>query len=175
MRNTLFLTIGFLILTFQSNLHNIFQYFPFQIPVPDLLLPLIIFLGIHETPVAEGTAISFVLGYFYDLFSASPTGLFTFITVATYVVTRLAGIRIGARTWITKVGFVFVFSLLQSALIIIFTVIFGNDSSRSRFLVPRILPLAIATTTFSFFIFPLLEKVHRATLPKTKSRKNNSL
>ena len=65
---------------------------------PSLLLPLVVFMGVHEYSIARGAALAFTLGYLLDIFAAAPVGLFTFITVATFIVSRAAGVRLAAQS-----------------------------------------------------------------------------
>ncbi len=121
MRNTAFLAIGIALLVIQSNLFRLIGHLHIPGATPSLLLPLVVFMGVHEYSMARGAALSFTLGYLLDVFAAAPTGLFTFITVATFVVSRAAGVRLAAQTLLTKLALAFVFSLVQ-----------GSSSSSSR-------------------------------------------
>jgi len=80
MRNTAFLAIGIGLLVLQSNLFRLIGRFQISGATPSLLLPLVVFMGVHEYSIARGAALAFLLGYLLDLFSAAPIGLFTFIS-----------------------------------------------------------------------------------------------
>jgi cell shape-determining protein MreD len=121
-------------------------------------------MGVHEYSMARGAALAFTLGYLLDIFAAAPVGLFTFITVATFIVSRAAGVRLAAQTLLTKIALAFVFALLQGILIVILTAIFGGDAARPRALALLVPPHAIATAIFAPFIFSLAERVHAATV-----------
>lgn len=167
MRNTAFLAFGAALLVLQSNLFRVVDLFEgaFSIPglTPSLLLPLVVFMGVHEYSMARGAALSFTLGYLLDVFVGGPLGLFTFITVGTFVVSRAAGVRLAAQTIITKLGLAFVFALVEGILIIVLTAIFGNDPVRSRALVVQILPHALTTAPIALVVFWAAEKIHAAT------------
>lgn len=164
MRNTAFLAIGVGLLVLQSNLFRLLG--PLHIPgaTPSLLLPLIVFMGVHEYSIARGAALAFLLGYLLDVFAAAPLGLFTFITVATFVVSRAAGVRLAAQTFLTKVALAFAFALVEGVLVVVLTAIFGIDSARPRALVLLILPHAISTAIFAPMVFRVAERVHQATI-----------
>lgn len=164
MRNTAFLAIGVALLIIQSNLFRLIGRFHIPGVTPSLLLPLIVFMGVHEYSMARGAALAFILGYLLDVFAAAPNGLFTFITVATFVVSRAAGVRLAAQTLLTKIALAFVFALVQGVLIVILTAIFGADPARPRALALLVGPHAIATAIFGPFIFSLAERVHQATI-----------
>jgi rod shape-determining protein MreD len=168
MRNTAFLALGAALLVIQSNLFRVIELLERWMSIsgltPSLLLPLVVFMGVHEYSMARGAALSFTLGYLLDVFAGAPVGLFTFITVATFVVARAAGVRLAAQTLITKIGLALVFALVQRILIIVLTAIFGNDPARPLALAKLIAPHAIATAVCAPFVFALAERVHAATI-----------
>ncbi|MDC0745883.1 hypothetical protein [Polyangium mundeleinium] len=164
MRNTAFLAVGIALLVIQSNLYRLIGRLQIAGITPSLLLPLVVFMGVHEYSIARGAALAFLLGYLLDLFSAAPIGLFTFITVATFVVARAAGVRLAAQTLLTKVALAFAFALLEGVLIIVLTAIFGTDTARPRALATLVAPHAIGTAIFAPLVFSLAERVHQATI-----------
>lgn len=164
MRNTAFLGLGILLLVVQSNLFHLIGPLEIAGATPSLLLPLVIFMGVHEYSIARGAALSFLLGYLLDTFAASPVGLFTFISVATFVIARAAGVRLAAQTLLTKVALAFVFALLEGLLIVVLTAIFGADPARPRALAVLVPPHAISTAIVAPLIFRLAERVHQATM-----------
>src|SRR5690348_598045 len=123
MRNTAFLALGFALLVIQSNLYRLIDLLHVSGATPSLLLPLVVFMGVHEYSIARGAALSFVLGYLLDLFAGSPVGLFTFISVATFLVARVAGVRLAAQTLLTKIALAFAFALLEGVLLVVLTAI----------------------------------------------------
>jgi rod shape-determining protein MreD len=164
MRNTAFLAIGVALLILQSNIFRLIGKVNIPGATPSLLLPLIVFMGVHEYSIARGAALAFLLGYLLDLFAAAPVGLFTFITVATFIVSRAAGVRLAAQTLITKIALAFVFGLVEGILIVVLTAIFGQDAARPRSLALLVAPHAISTAIFAPFVFSLAERVHAATI-----------
>jgi cell shape-determining protein MreD len=164
MRNTAFLALGVALLILQSNLFRFIDRLHVPGAIPSLLLPLIVFMGVHEYSMARGAALSFTLGYLLDVFAAAPLGLFTFITVATFVVSRAAGVRLAAQTLITKVALALVFGLVEGILVVVLTAIFGNDPARARALALLIPTHAASTAIFAPFVFSLAERVHAATI-----------
>ncbi|HVY44290.1 MAG TPA: hypothetical protein VHB21_00365 [Minicystis sp.] len=164
MRNTAFLFIGVALLVIQSNLFRLVDRLHVAGATPSLLLPLVVFMGVHEYSMARGAALSFTLGYLLDLFAAAPIGLFTFITVATFVVARAAGVRLAAQTFLTKIALAFVFALVQGVLVVVLTAIFGNDPARPRALALLVAPYAVSTAAFAPLVFRLAERVDAATI-----------
>lgn len=123
MRNVGFLAFGFVLLVLQSALAAHVTLHPFT---PNLLLPIVIFLGVQpEIGILRGAFISFLLGYLLDEFCGSPMGLQTFVLVATFMVARGAGIRLFLRGALFQVGLVFVASILAGGTILALRAIFS--------------------------------------------------
>jgi rod shape-determining protein MreD len=164
MRNTAYLAAGIALLIIQSNLFRLIGHLHVRGATPSLLLPLVVFMGVHEYSMARGAALAFLLGYLLDVFAAAPVGLFTFITVATFIVSRLAGVRLAAQTLLTKIALAFVFALIEGILIVVLTALFGGDAARPRSLALLVVPHALSTALFAPLIFRLAERVHAATV-----------
>jgi rod shape-determining protein MreD len=126
-------------------------------PIPALVLPLILFMGVHEYSLARGAAVAFVLGYATDLLGIAPVGLYTFTYVATFVLSRAVGVRVAAQTTWMQVLLVGAFSLLQSTMLLVLLAIFGRDVWVPRSLYPLALPHAIATSAVAPLVFRLAE------------------
>jgi rod shape-determining protein MreD len=164
MRNTAFLALGFALLVVQSQLFRVIDRLHVPGATPSLLLPLVVFMGVHEYSMARGAALSFTLGYLLDVFCGAPPGLFTFITVATFVVSRAAGVRLAAQTLVTKVALALVFGLVEGVLVVVLTAIFGDDPARARALAVLVPTHAASTAVFAPLVFSLAERVHAATI-----------
>lgn len=164
MRNTAFLLLGFGLLIVQSNLFRALGATGVAGITPSLLLPFIVFMGVHEYSIARGAALSFALGYLLDVFSMAPIGLYTFTSVAIFVVSRGAGVRLAAQTVLTKIALAFAFSLLEGVIIIILAAIFGGDAQRPRALSTLVLPYAISTAVCAPLVFRVAQRVHQATI-----------
>jgi rod shape-determining protein MreD len=164
MRNTAFLLLGVALLVLQSGLYRLIDAVHHAGATPSLLLPLVVFMGVHEYSIARGVALSFILGYLLDLFAAAPIGLFTLISVATFLVARVAGVRLAAQTLLTKIALAFVFALLESILLVVLTAILGGDPHRARALAALVPGHAVATAVLAPLIFRIAERVHVATI-----------
>jgi rod shape-determining protein MreD len=132
-------------------------------PIPALVLPLILFMGVREYSLARGAAVAFVLGYVTDVLGIAPVGLYTFTYVATFVLARAAGVRLAAQTTWMQVLLVAAFTLLQSTMILVLLAIFGRDPWVPRSLYPLALPHAIATAAVAPLIFRVCQALHAAT------------
>lgn len=129
-------------------------------PIPALVLPLILFMGVHEYSLARGAAVAFVLGYATDVLGIAPVGLYTFTYVTTFVLARGAGVRLAAQTTWMQVLLVGAFAVLQSTMILVLMAIFGRDAWVPRSLYPLVLPHAIATAAIAPAVFRLAQVIH---------------
>ncbi|HQF23559.1 MAG TPA: hypothetical protein PL065_08850, partial [Polyangiaceae bacterium] len=145
MRNTILLLMGLSLLFIQSSMFWLLGWVPVSGLTPSLILPLIVFMGVHEYSLARGAALACVMGYGLDLLAAAPVGLFTFVSVATFVLARAAGVRLAAQHIITQVPLAFVFSLVQSVMVLVLLAIFGANPHGAREMLSLVLPHAIGT------------------------------
>ena len=132
-------------------------------PIPALVLPVILFMGVHEYSLARGAAVAFLLGYATDVLGIAPVGLYTFTYVATFVLARAAGVRLAAQTVWMQVLLVFAFTLVQSIMVLVLLAIFGRDAWVPRALYPLMLPHAIATASVAPVVFHIAQTIHLAT------------
>jgi rod shape-determining protein MreD len=132
-------------------------------PIPALVLPLILFMGVHEYSLARGAAVAFVLGYATDVLGIAPVGLYTFAFVALFVLARAAGVRLAAQTTWMQVLLVGAFAVLESTMVLVLLAIFGRDAWVPRSLYPLILPHAVATATVAPVVFRACQALHAAT------------
>lgn len=137
-------------------------------PIPALVLPLILFMGVHEYSLARGAAVAFVLGYATDVLGIAPVGLYTFTYVATFVLARAAGVRLAAQTAWMQVLLVGAFAVLQSTMVLVLLAIFGRDPWVPRSLYPLALPHAIATAAVAPVVFRMSQALHTATAGATR-------
>lgn len=123
LRNGVLIAFGFVLLVLQS---AIAARFPIHPLTPNLLLPIVIFLGVQQdVHLLRGAAISFVLGYLLDMFCGSPMGLSTFVLVATFMAARGAGIRLFLRGALFQVALVFVAAMLAGGTALALRAIFS--------------------------------------------------
>jgi rod shape-determining protein MreD len=138
-------------------------------PIPAPVLPLILFMGVHEYSLARGASVAFVLGYATDVLGIAPVGLYTFTYVATFVLARAAGVRLAAQTLWMQVLLVGAFTVLQSTMILVLLAIFGHDAWVPRSLYPLTLPHAVATASIAPIVFRIAQAIHAATTAGTET------
>lgn len=181
MRNTAFFLIGLLLVFLQSNLFRLIDALTRLVssllialhiashPVaiagltPSLVLPLILFMGVHEYSLARGASVAFVLGYLTDLIGMSPIGLHTFTYVALFALARSAGVRLAAQTKMLQVALAAAFALVHSVMLLVLLAIFGRDAWVPRTIYPLVFPHVVSTGVVAPLIFALSQRVHMAT------------
>jgi rod shape-determining protein MreD len=131
---------------------------------PSLLLPLILFMGVHEYSLVRGAGVAFALGYLTDLVGIAPIGLYTSTYVAIFVLARAAGVRLAAQTMVMQVGLALAFTLVHSVMILVLLAIFGRDAYVPRALYPLTLPHVLVTGLVAPLVFRLAQRIHAATL-----------
>jgi len=163
MRNAALLAFALALMLFQANVHRIVGPTRLVGWTPSALLPLVIFLGVHEPSMARGAVIAFVIGHAQDLFASAPLGLFTFVYVALWWLARVAGVRFAAQTIPTQMALAFGFSLVQSLVVLVLLVVFGADTQRPVELAAMVLPHSTATALLSPVVFRIAERLHQLT------------
>ncbi|HVJ91908.1 MAG TPA: hypothetical protein VM580_19040 [Labilithrix sp.] len=178
MRNTAFFLAGVVLLLVQSNLFRmlgiVLRLLGWVLRtkedlvvaglVPSLVLPLILFMGVHEYSLVRGAGVAFALGYLTDLVGIAPIGLYTSTYVGTFVLARAAGVRLAAQTMLMQVGLALAFTLVHSVTILVLLAIFGRDAYVPRALYPMTIPHVIATGLVAPLVFRLADRIHSATM-----------
>ncbi len=157
-RSLAVLGIGVLLLVLQGALGTVFSRHPF---VPNITLPLVLYLGVAPgVSFPRGAFLSFLLGYLVDVFSGTPLSLYTFVAVATFMLTRVTGLRIllrGPGFQILLTSLVAFFGGLST----IFLRVLYEDFEIQRtwnIAISTIVP-AVATGLFAPLIFALVSRV----------------
>src|SRR3984885_7666796 len=163
MRNSAFFAAGFGLLLVQAQLFRVLGLVNVPGLVPSLVLPLILFMGVHEYSLPRGAGVAFALGYATDLIGIAPVGLYTFTYVALFLLARGAGVRLAAQTTWMQVLLVAAFTLLQSTMILVLLALFGRDPWVPRSLYPLEIPHAVATAAVAPLVFRACQALHAAT------------
>ena len=163
MRNAAFLATGILLILIQANLYRVLGWLHINGATPSLVLPLIIFLGVHEASMARGALIAFALGYSLDVMASAPMWLFTFVTVAVWWLSRVAGVRLTAQTFITRMSLGFVFAIVEASIVLILLAVFGSDTRRPVEIGRIVLPRALSTALFAPIVFHIAQRIHQST------------
>ena len=163
MRSAAFLALGFLLILAQSLAYRVLGPLEVNGLTPSLVLPLIIYLGVHESSMARGALLAFALGYLLDLFASAPIFLFTFVTVSIWWLSRVAGVRLTAQTVLTRASLAFGFALVEGGIVLILLAVFGSDTRRPLEIANVVLPRAISTSLFAPLVFRLAQRLSAGT------------
>jgi rod shape-determining protein MreD len=168
MRNTAFIALGLPLLPLHANLFRVTGWIHVPGLVPSLVLPLILFMGVHEYSIARGAAVAFLLGYVTDVVGGAPVGLFTFTYVALFLLARAAGVRLAAQTVMLQVVLALAFALVHSVMVLVLIAIFGKDAYVPRALYPMVIPHVLATAAVAPLVFRLAQRIHAATVLRAR-------
>jgi rod shape-determining protein MreD len=169
-RNTAFIALGLALLLLQENLFRVLGWVRVPGLSPSLVLPLILFMGVHEYSLARGAGVAFLLGYVSDLVGIAPVGLYTFTYVALFLLARAAGVRLAAQTVMMQIALALAFTFVHCVMILVLLAIFGRDAYVPRALYPMILPHVVATGAIAPIIFHVAQRLHVATVLSTRVR-----
>jgi rod shape-determining protein MreD len=172
MRSTAYFGVAVLLLLIQSNLFRLFGPLGSLLGArwvhgvtPSLVLPLVIFLGVHEPSMPRGASLGVGSGYAEDLMSGAPVGLFTFISVAIWWLARVAGVRLTAQTALPRISLALAFSLVEGAMVLILLAVFGGDNRRPVEVASVVIPRSLATALFSPPVFRLAQRLRQSAAP----------
>jgi len=92
---------------------TLFHVLPFGHLVPDLILILCVYLGLHQHSFI-GSAGAFLLGYFTDSVSGNAVGLHAFAMSVVFILVYLVSRRLWMDNVLSNVAMVFVAALLKT-------------------------------------------------------------
>jgi rod shape-determining protein MreD len=176
MRSAAYLGVAVLLLLLQSNLFRLLGPLSHVLgdrlthgATPSLLLPMVVFLGVYEPSMAKGAALSCAMGYAQDILATAPIGLFAFVHVVIWWLSRVAGVRLTAQTWFTRASLGFAFALVQSAVVLIMLAVFGTDNRRPVSMASVVLANAVTTALLSPALFRLAQRLRQGGIARAPS------
>ena len=111
---------------------TVFHVRPFERMIPDLVLILCVYLGLHQHTTA-GTTGAFLLGYVTDTFSGNAVGLHAFAMSLVFLLVYVSSRRLWMNNWMANVAVVFSASMLKTLTVAIFlTFVLAKDYSLGR-------------------------------------------
>jgi rod shape-determining protein MreD len=168
MRSAAYLGVAVLLLLIQSNLFRLLGPLSDLIghrlthgATPSLLLPMVVYLGVYEPSMAKGAALACAMGYMEDILATAPIGLFAFVHVAIWWLSRVAGVRLTAQTWLTRASLGCAFALVQSAIVLIVLAVFGTDNRRPVAMASIVVANALTTALLSPPLFQLAQRLRQ--------------
>lgn len=184
MRGLAYVLVGFALILLQGTIHRFIAPFEsvelFGVELhrflhgatPSFVLPMVVYLGLHEHSTARGAFLSFVLGWGLDILSGAPAFLFRFTMVSLWWLSRTASSRVSAQSVMTRVPLAFVVSLVETAIVLILLAIFGTDNRRPLELLSVALPRAVSTALFAPFVFAIAHRMQADTQGATTASAN---
>ncbi|HSC85995.1 MAG TPA: hypothetical protein VLC09_01945 [Polyangiaceae bacterium] len=175
MKNAAYLLIGLVLVLVQGTLHRLLAPFLDQVwfglhvgrvlhgATPSLVLPLVVYLGIHEASTARGALLAYGLGWIVDVLAGGPAFLFRFTMVAIWWLSRITSSRVSAQSAAMRIPLAFAASLVESIFVLTLLAIFGTDNRRPLELSAIVLPRAIGTALFAPFVFALAQRLQADT------------
>ncbi len=122
-RSILVCVLGFALLVISAAVGAVLPLHPFA---PNVVLPVLLYLAVSpDVSVVRGTVIAFVLGWLLDTFAGGSLGLLAFVSLATFLAVRSAGVRLFLRGPAFLVFFSFVASLVTGVTILALQAIFS--------------------------------------------------
>lgn len=175
MKSVAIVCVGLLLILVQGNLYRILggvaaladshsiagQVLAVLTATPNLVLPVVIFLGVQEHSMVRGAFLAFALGHLVDVIGSEPMWLFTFVSVAIWWLARVFGVRLTAQTPLTRMPVVFGFAVVQSTIILILLAVFGADNRRPVEIAHTVLPNALTTALFSPIVFRIAQRLYQ--------------
>lgn len=159
MRYTAFLLLGLLLIVLQGEMYLVLGPLAAKGFRPSLLVPLLVFLGVTETNLALGACVAFLLGYVLDVVGGAPIGLYTFASVATVALARIAGFRVVTQGGFARALLAGAFAALSAVIVLVLLAIFGKSPYVPRSMAKLVLPHAIATAVLAPLVFRAAAKV----------------
>ncbi|MGH7860345.1 MAG: rod shape-determining protein MreD [Candidatus Binatia bacterium] len=125
--------------------------------IPDFILILCVYLGLHQHSVG-GTTAAFLLGYFADNFSGNAVGLHAFAMSLVFVLVYLVSRRLWMDNWVSNVAVVFVASMLKTVTVAALLVFYLSEDYAWGRLVSTIWFEALLAALFAPVVFIVLDR-----------------
>ncbi len=145
--------LGLLLLTIESVL---VKYLGFAVTRIDVTVAIIVFLALRASTL-EGAFSSFAIGYLLDVMSGQPTGLYTFLGVLTFLMSRLAASLVDVRTAPAFALFVMGADLGHGLLAMFFTWMTSKSAGSLLSLGPFVLQVFLSGVA-AVALYPLLRR-----------------
>lgn len=152
-----FFSIGLVLVLLQS---TVFHLLPLRPVVPDLILVLCVYWGLHH-PTVGAVLGSFLLGYSVDVVSSPILGLNAFAMSLVFLAVYLSSRSIWLHNWFVSFFVVLLAALIKGVALILMSAIFlsmdGLWLGAARYLFLE----ALVAAALAPFVFPLLRRGQR--------------
>jgi rod shape-determining protein MreD len=136
---------------------------PLDAFVPSLCFPIVLYMSLHDHNTSRGVLLSFVIGYLMDAFAGSPIGLYTFVTVAIFLFSRIATLKLFLHGWIFEITLTFLLGLLSSFFVLIIRAVFDEDFSSLLIHIKIVVFRAGAGAVVAPFVFKIMNRIEKLT------------
>jgi rod shape-determining protein MreD len=140
---------------------TVLHMLPLGRPVPDFILILCVYLGLHQHSIG-GTTAAFLLGYFADNFSGNTVGLHAFAMTLVFVLVYLVSRRLWMDHWVSNVAVVFLASVLKTLTVAFLLVFYLSEEYPIRMLFAAVWLDAALAALFAPLVFVVLDRGRRA-------------
>ena len=167
------IAFGFVLLVLQS---SVAMLVPMGSFTPNLMLPIVIFLGVSpEVHIVRGAIVGFALGYLLDSNCGNPMGVHTFVMTASFLVARGAGLRLFPQGTAFQVLLTFLMTVAFGAAVLALRAIFapgatiggGNTQQTALSLIGP----ALSTALTSPFVFAITRRIEALSTVRREDRK----
>ncbi len=160
MQSAVIILLSFLLLVAQSTFAHLV---PWDMLVPSLTLPVVLYMGLHDYSASKGALISFAIGYLTDVFAGSPMGLHTLVTVAIFLISRVAALRLFLQGWFFEIILTFLLAFISSLLVLGIRALFDQDFGSLLIHLEIVVSRAVATAVAAPLIFRLTARIDEVT------------
>jgi hypothetical protein len=138
------------------------KYLGFSVTRIDVTVAIIVFLGLRAN-TSEGAISSFAIGYLVDVMSGRPTGLYSFLAVLTFVLVRLGGTLVDARSAGMFVLFVAAADIGHGLLLVLFGWITSPSGSAPVWALSGSLVHMFITASAAYLLWPAFRRLDPGT------------
>lgn len=154
MKFLLTVALALLLLTIEA---VVVKYSGFAVTRIDATVAIIVFLALRASTL-EGAFSSFCIGYLLDVMSGQPTGLYTFLGVLTFLLSRLAASLVDVRTAPSYALFTLGADLGHALLAAFFTWLTAKQTGVGAFSLSAVLLQVTLTGVAALVLYPLLRR-----------------
>jgi cell shape-determining protein MreD len=155
MKLIFYIFLALALLTIES---VVVKYLGMSVTRIDVTVALVVFLAIRATTL-EGALTSFSIGYILDAMSGKPTGLYAFLAVLTFVVSRLAGSLVDSRSSVRFALFVMAADFGHGLVASMLTWLVAKDGNAPMASISGLLGQVLLTGLAALILYPLFQKV----------------
>ncbi len=160
MRAASIIAFGFLLVVAQSAFA---AEIPNDLVVPNAALAIVLYMGMHGYGAAYGALVSFALGYFMDALAGTPLGLYTFVAVAIFLLSRIAALRLFLKGWVFEIVLTLLWSVVAGVLLLLVRGLFDQDFQSLLTHLKIVVCRAAATAVVAPLVFRAMAWLERVT------------